>query len=366
MKEKVRIALLLLLPAFVVLAAMLAAGCEILDPNPGPDPIAGPSGTNGTNNQAPPADTTSATVERGAQLFAQLCARCHGDEGTGSPIWPPSIQGKIGIHDLVREGRRAMPGFPTLSDSSIASIELYLNSFQVDHGNKTGRELYVHYCSSCHGDEALGTSTFPGSIQDYSPIHSIVRTGRGEMLPLNIPDSLIDRIQEYLSSFNVDYSSLTGQEYFSRVCAGCHGKAGEGTQRGPEIRNPVAGYAKYVVRAGRPGLPWYTDLMPKYDVDSLSDRQLDEIVAWLRSATKPSDGAGLYNRFCANCHGKDARGGPVDKKIVDETGDFLEKVREGEGGTKYSKRTGYMPSWSTTEITNAEVQKMVGYVRGLR
>lgn len=359
---RIRLPFLLLLAACA--AAGLIAGCELIDPNPGPSPLTGSGGS--SSGTTPAADSTPATVERGADLFAQLCARCHGDDASGSPVWPASIQGKIGIHDIVRNGRRAMPGFPTLSDSAIASLEMFLNSFNVDNGNKSGQELFAFYCASCHGDEGLGTNVFPGSIQGYNPIHPLVRNGRGEMLPINIPDSLIVRIQEYLNTYQVDYSTLSGVDYYGRVCAGCHGSAGEGTTRGPEIRNPVTGYARYVVRAGRPGVPWFTDAMPAYTTDSLSDTQLNEIIAWLRTAAKPSDGAALYNRFCANCHGRDARGGPVGKSVLGETGEFLEKVREGEGGNNYSRRKDYMPSWSSGEITNAEVQAMISYVRTLR
>ena len=75
---------------------------------------------------------------------------------------------------------------------------------------------------------------------------------------------------------------------------------------------------------------------------------------------------GKASFFCANCHGRDARGGPVGKSVLGETGEFLEKVREGEGGNNYSRRKDYMPSWSSGEITNAEVLAMVSYVRTLR
>ena len=359
-------------PPFLFLTIVLLAsglfygGCELLDPNPGPGPItAGSENNNGTIT--PPTDTVPPSLERGINLYAEYCARCHGDSASGGLVWPGSIQGKIGIHTIVRDGRRGMPSFPGLSDNEIESIELFLNSFNVDNSSKSGEDLFNFYCSSCHGEEATGTNIFSGSIQNYSPIHTIVRNGKGEMDPVNLPDSLIDRIQEYLLSFHVDFKSLSGREYYDRVCASCHGLDGEGTTRGPEIRNPVTGYATYVVRNGRPGEPWYTREMPQYTTDSLSNSQLSEIISWLRSAAKPTDGRSLYNRFCSNCHGDDARGGPVGEGILNEDASkFLEKVREGEGGTNYSRRTKYMPSWSSSELTNDEVSKMAAYVRSMR
>lgn len=354
-----------LLCAFGLSIGLFLPGCEILNPNPGPDPISTSSGN--TTLPEPVADSIPPSVERGANAFQELCARCHGEDGSGTAIWPASIQGKIGIEDIVRHGRRAMPGFPALSDSIVKSIEMYLNSFNIDHSSSTGLQLYEFYCQSCHGPDATGTNIYAGSIQSYSPIHTIVKNGRGEMLPLNIPDSLIDRIQEYLLGFQVDFSTLSGEEYYARVCASCHGADGSGTARGPEIRNTVAGFAEYVIRNGRTEHPDYEREMPGYDTDSLSNSQLNEIIAWLRSAVKPSDGAGLYTRFCANCHGADARGGVVGEAIINESlGEFIEKVREGEGGRNYSRRGSYMPSWSSSEISNADIELMYSYVRTLR
>lgn len=351
-------------PIFVMLLfPLMVVGCELIDPNPGPDPI---SGIDGGNDQIP-ADTTPATVERGINLYAQYCARCHGDDALGTPVWPASIRGKQGIAYLVQHGRGGMPSFPNLSDSAVRSIELYLMSFGVAIDTTNGEALYTFYCAGCHGPEAEGAEPFPGSIRSFSPIHDVVRNGQGEMPAIDIPDDQIAEIQEYLLSFNVDFSKLTGREYYSYVCAGCHGAEGEGTLRGPEIRNPVTGYATWVVRHGRPGVPYFTDEMPKYDDDSLSQTQLNEIIAWLRSAPKPADGRALYNRFCANCHGTDAGGGPVGKGIRGNgEGDFIEKVREGEGGRNYGERDDYMPSWSSSELTDAEIRKMAQYVRTLR
>jgi len=347
----------------VMIVASLA-GCELLDPNPGPSPISQSSSS--AVDTTLPHDSVAATYDRGKALYAQYCAPCHGDSAEGTLIWPTPIQGRTGIAELVHGGRRTMPSFPTLSDSAIASIELFLGTFHVSYDGKSDRDLYVTYCSSCHGDSATGTSTFAGSIQTYSPIHDIVRNGKGEMLPVDIPDSIITRIQNYLNSFNVDMTKLSGTEYFARECAKCHGAEGEGTTRGYEIRNPVAGYATYVIRNGRPGIPYFLEAMPSYPTSALSNTQLNEIIAMLRAAPKPTDGGALYNRFCSNCHGKDALGGPVGRNVKRETGDFVEKAREGEGGSNYSRRSSYMPRWTSSELTNAELNAMAAYVRQLK
>ena len=344
----------------LTLLLAMVVGCELVDPNPGPSRVE-LSGSAPT----PVEDFTPATVERGDSLYTALCERCHGPEGTGTDIWEPEIQGKTGVSYLVRYGVRSMPAFPTLSDSALESLQLYLLSFGIDNSSHGGEDLYNFYCATCHGEEGAGSTVYPGSIQSFSPIYTSVHDGYGEMPAMRISDTMIARIQEYLSGFPVDFRSLGGVEYFGRVCASCHGADGEGTRRGPEIRNAVDDYAKYVIRHGRTS-PDYIHDMPRYTADSLSDSQLEGILDWLAAKPHPTDGLGLYNRFCANCHGKDARGGPVDKGLLDQTSGFHGPVRSGKGGNSYGSRDDYMPSWTSSELSDEEIDRMSAYVRRLR
>ncbi len=349
----------------IALAVLLTAipGCELLDPNPGPNVVEGAS----VNPDVPPADNTPATLERGRTLYAANCARCHGDSAQGSPIWLPPIQGRVGVFDIIRTGRRAMPAFGMLSDSAIVSIELYLKSFPVDFERKTGAELYTIFCSGCHGDSAVGSSVFAGNIQGYHGIQPIVLNGRGDMPAMEIPHEAVESIQRYLNTWTVDTRALSGVQYYARLCAGCHGASGEGTIRGYEIRNPTVDYATHIVRTGRPGTPGFRTAMPRYSTDSLSDRQLTEILTWLRQASKPRSGKLLYQRFCAACHAADGTGG-VSQKIV--TGkavdDFDDAIRLGKGQKNFDERTRFMPSWSIQEITDEEIKLMATYARSLR
>jgi mono/diheme cytochrome c family protein len=346
----------------LLVLALAAAGCELLDPNPGPHPTdVSPGDTVG-----PPADNSPATIARGAALYAQDCARCHGDSADGTPIWQPSIQGRLGIHTIVREGRRAMPAFPRLSDSAVASIELFLRTFKVEYGAKSDAELFTIFCSGCHGDSAAGSSVFAGNIQGRDSIHDIVRNGRGDMDPVQVPDSIITRIQSYLLSFHVDLATTSGTEFYAHVCAGCHGAVGEGTTRGYEIRNVKSDYAEFVIRNGRPGAPYFRDSMPQYSAGSLSDAQLTQIISFLRSAAKPATGKLLYSRFCASCHGADGKGG-VSKKAVTGKGfdTFEDAIRIGKGTRNYAERQKYMPSWTSSEINADEIRLMATYIRSL-
>lgn len=347
-----------------VLIALTVVACEVLDPNPGPDPFTGSDEpADSTPISEPRIDTIPPSVARGNDLFLQNCARCHGDDATGGDLFPGSIQGKKGLHLTVREGRGGMPPFPDLSENEIESIELWLGTFDVGLENAGGEDLFLFYCAGCHGADALGGATFDGSIQGYHPIFPVVRNGLGQMPAIDITDAQIDSIQTFLASLSVDLSLVDGLEYFGHVCASCHGSVGEGTPRGPELRSPVREYAEWIIRSGRTGNPIFTRTMPSFDADSLSETQMTEILDWLAAAPKPFDGESLYNRFCSTCHGFDGHGGVVDVRIDDkDIGTILGQVREGNGGTQYFRRTEYMPSWSPSELSDEEVRRIAEWI----
>lgn len=151
-------------------------------------------------------------------------------------------------------------------------------------------------------------------------------------------------------------------------CAGCHGATGEGTALAPQIRSPHEGYAAWVVRNGRStassmGFP---QDMPAFG-DELDDAALDEIFTFLHSQPRPEDGAGLYARFCGNCHGPDGGGGAVGESArddADDREDFMEIVRSGEDEGEYGDRTGFMPGRHATELSDDEVEKIRLFLLG--
>ncbi len=160
-------------------------------------------------------------------------------------------------------------------------------------------------------------------------------------------------------------SCQTGVEVFAAQCAVCHGEEGEGTSAAYPIQNPVAGYATYVIRTGRPGIG-FPEQMPQFSLQQVSDQQLQELLAWLSDRSDPTTGEGLFNRYCANCHGSDAAGGVVDQDIRGETFDnVLDAGRNGFGGQDYAVRDMYMPGRSAQELSDAELQLITSYLQSL-
>lgn len=158
-----------------------------------------------------------------------------------------------------------------------------------------------------------------------------------------------------------------GELLFVQHCSECHGEAGEGSERAFQIQNPVVNYATFVIRNGRDSFTFEDD-MPAFPPEELSDDEMNSIIFFLRQAPKPTDGAGLFARFCANCHGENAIDGIIQEDIVEEAKekpeDVFETVREGEGESA-AQRFEYMPPFSEEDLTDEEVNLIIDFLRSL-
>ncbi len=157
----------------------------------------------------------------------------------------------------------------------------------------------------------------------------------------------------------------TGPELFVSLCSGCHGVEAEGGVNGYELRHPDRGLASFVIRNGREGLEFPNSQMAAYGEDVFSDQQLEELFDWLDAFEQPSTGEGLYADYCANCHGTQPGQGVINEDIADKGfNDTIEKVREGEGGSNYGNRGGYMSAFDDSKLSDAEVQAIVDWMGG--
>jgi mono/diheme cytochrome c family protein len=158
-----------------------------------------------------------------------------------------------------------------------------------------------------------------------------------------------------------------GAELYDIWCAECHGDEGEGSNDAFQIQNPIVNYATFVIRNGRDTFT-FSDDMPAFDTDTLTDDEMNSIIYFLRQAEKPTNGAGLYARFCANCHGDNSNGGVVGVSAAEEAQDkpeeVLETVREGEGESA-AQRFEYMPAFPAADLSNSEVNKITDFLLSL-
>jgi cytochrome c oxidase cbb3-type subunit 3 len=112
-----------------------------------------------------------------------------------------------------------------------------------------------------------------------------------------------------------------GARLYTRMCAVCHGDAGDGgvgvPLRLPAFQDSVSdAYLKQTIREGRPGR-----IMPAFD--HLSEAEVNAIVEHIRSwhegerpefsqariAGDAQHGKQLYEQHCAKCHGEQGEGG---------------------------------------------------------
>jgi mono/diheme cytochrome c family protein len=151
---------------------------------------------------------------------------------------------------------------------------------------------------------------------------------------------------------------LTALDKYKAKCAGCHGTKGQGSMLGYELRHPVRAYYRWVIRNGRPGVEFDGNAMPAFADKDFSDAELETLFDWLDSFAKPTDGKGLYADYCASCHGPKAKGGVAGEGIRKSGAKvpwFIGVVRKGHGGQNYAKRKKYMPAWTASELTDAEI-----------
>lgn len=195
-----------------------------------------------------------------------------------------------------------------------------------------GERLYLRDCAFCHGSDARGT-VFAPSLQGAgrASLHYYVSTGRMPLLqtgraevPGRPREPLIGRfapdaaseVRRHHSPYSqaeiealIDYTltlagndgpdvgslDLTrgdasrGGELFRLNCAACHSWAGEGGallhREAPELHSASALQTAEAVRVG-PGA------MPSFGDAALSDGELRDVVAYVRSLDATSDPGG--------------------------------------------------------------------------
>ncbi|MEU4640992.1 c-type cytochrome [Micromonospora sp. NPDC023814] len=160
----------------------LAAGPGVAaQPDPPPATSAPATSAPATSAPATSAPVASAPADRGAELYRQHCASCHGPQGQGAQRGPSLIGvGPASVHFQVSTGRmplsseRQQPrrAEPVFSAGEIAALVGHVGTFgggpqipQVAPGSVTnGREIFAATCAPCHGATGAGASLTDGSI----------------------------------------------------------------------------------------------------------------------------------------------------------------------------------------------------------
>ncbi len=187
-----------------------------------------------------------------------------------------------------------------------------------------GLALYQQYCAQCHGKNGEGGLGLPLNLQSFLTIASkdyierSIRHGRLErgMPPLAalLKPKQISAIANFVKSWQfepskavangrVDGDPANGRALFNGICVGCHGLKGEGGPKtggghivsslsgfaGPALsiqgflKSATDGYIKATLMYGRVGTPMGAYLKGTQGFVELSEQEINDIVAFIRS-----------------------------------------------------------------------------------
>jgi ubiquinol-cytochrome c reductase cytochrome c subunit len=170
-----------------------------------------------------------------------------------------------------------------------------------------------------------------------------------------------------------------GRILYQRDCAWCHGSGGEGTNLGPTLIGTGEASAHFVLTTGRMPID-QPEVQPPRAEPRYGPDQIDALVAFVGSlGTGPpipqvdpargdlSEGALLYERNCAACHGSTGVGGALTSGLIAPGIDrstavqIAEAVRIGGAGI----RTGHMPQFGSEVLDQEQLDAVVRYTLSL-
>ncbi|MFQ5682207.1 MAG: c-type cytochrome [Candidatus Binatia bacterium] len=194
-----------------------------------------------------------------------------------------------------------------------------------------GRSLYLIQCAACHGKNGEGGVSLPLNLQSFlavAPPGYIRRSIFYGRLPRPmaafgtiLKKEEIESIAAYVRSWQLqDYKGIdmnrvagsvsNGKFLFDGICSGCHGRDGVGGPQvggghvtssiagytGPSLNNQgflksaTDGYIKATLMYGRVGTPMGSYLKGKQGFVELSEEEISDIVAYIRSWEKRDAG----------------------------------------------------------------------------
>ncbi|MDG0865593.1 hypothetical protein GKN94_08400 [Candidatus Lucifugimonas marina] len=223
-----------------------------------------------------PSDIARASSEGYAEFVGYGCASCHGLDGKGSDS-VPSVTGTTPrrLANMLEKGPKTMPAYADshLVGADMDAIAAYLAGFA--EATPTPEPIV-----------RLTATPFPMPTATAAPVAAPAATpvpvatlAPGAPTPTPSPTP-----EPTATPAPVDTAQLENAQrlFFDVGCDICHGELAEGSSDGPAIEDMTAEEIRDFVRdPQRPANSKFSEAMDPYDIDSLSEEELDEIVFFL-------------------------------------------------------------------------------------
>jgi mono/diheme cytochrome c family protein len=364
----------------------------------------------------------------GESVYNLLCSACHGSDGKGKDyktnmfgvpgLANPDFQAIASldmISFMINEGRgeRYMPSWRS-RHSGLKPEELRLlikhvrqwrknppslaNVKSASYDVSNGERLYLQYCSTCHQEDRAGgigpslkNSSFRSLATDKYLYMTLINGRSNTAMPSwsRLEASSLHSLIRYLQSRKVSLENRPlipgytgdiekGKLNFHYRCNRCHGPDGMGGI-GPAILNREfleAAEDEFIMKTVRQGRTH----TPMFKVEQ-SDSDLVDLLAYMRaekdkvqpylnpgpSMGNPDLGKGLFDQFCAECHGKDGEG--IKAPAINNQ-EFLNAATNGYllATISLGREATPMPAWGYPDkqrhvLSKRERQNIVSFIR---
>jgi len=243
--------------------------------------------------------STNAGNAQGAALYNQHCFACHGTDGTGGSA--ANITGAT-----VDAVNGAIINIPAMQSISLTANEVQLIVDFIASGGggeppprpTDGPGLYIMFCAACHGADGRGGSAIAVTGAPFQMISAgIANIPAMQNIIISLEETQL--IANFLVAGGAGAIPTNGKELYEVFCLTCHGDGGHGGKF-----FAVTGAANEMIADAIANIEWMQPL-------NLNATQIQSIADYLGAGGKPPlplDNKGLYDIFCAVCHGAGGHG----------------------------------------------------------
>ena len=244
--------------------------------------------------------STSGGGAQGEALYNQYCIGCHGPGGTGGIY--KAIAGVT-----VDQINTALNTVGLMQSISLTPEEILLIADYLASGGggqppprpTDGPGLFGMFCSACHGADGRGGSYKGVTGAPFAMIDAAI-TNIPLMQSIDLSVEETQLVADFLTAGGGGAIPSDGSGLYAVYCSVCHGDGGHGGKF-----KAVTGASGQMINGALTSVAWMQSLV-------LDQTQVQSIAGYLTAGGEPpiaSDNKGLYDTFCAVCHGAGGHGG---------------------------------------------------------